>query len=74
MLARVVAAARGGDARSLLTEKERGGISGSSHRSDTFRRVLEGAVGHGQEKLGLEQEVAEARGVDADVGAPVEVW
>ena len=35
--------------------------------------MLESAVGDGQEKLGFEQEVAEAGRVDADVRAPVKV-
>ena len=39
-----------------------------------FRRVLEAAVDDGAEELGLEEEVAEARGVDARVGAAPTVW
>ena len=38
----------------------------------TFGRVLETAVGHGEQELGLQEEVAEAGGVDAHVRSPDE--
>ena len=39
----------------------------------TFGGVLETAVGHGEQELRLQEEVAEAGGVDAHVRSPGEV-